>query len=104
VRWYNEDFSLRNLDPFEKVIIMLVAGIGRLEAGRAGVDLQHILDDVGQGRLVKAWAVVDSVAGLETHPLGGDAVESRVGSLDINSGTAFLLDSRQSWLDKKYSL
>jgi hypothetical protein len=37
---------------------------------------------------------------VETHPLGGDASKRRVGSLDINFGTAFLRDSRQSWLDK----
>jgi uncharacterized small protein (DUF1192 family) len=30
-----QDFSFRNLDPFEEVILVLVAGIGRLEAERA---------------------------------------------------------------------
>jgi hypothetical protein len=94
-----QDFSFRNLDSFEEVILVLVAGIG-LEAERAGVDLQHILDDVGQGGLVKARTFVDAVAGVETHPLGRDAVERRVGSLDIDFGAPPFLGIRQSRLEE----
>lgn len=80
-----QDFSLRNLDTFEEVILVLVPGIGRLEAERAGVDLQYVFDDVGQAGLVKARAFVDAVAGVEAHPLGGDGGKRRVGSLNMTS-------------------
>ena len=80
--------AVGELYALEQMILVLVARIGGFETVRAGVDLEDIVDDVGERRLVEPRAFVDAVAGVEAHLLGRDALERGVGRLDIDLGAA----------------
>ena len=83
------------------MIFVLVARIGGLEAVGAGVDLQHIFDDVGQRRLVEARAFVDAVAGVEAHLLGAECpCSARLVGLDIDLRAALLLRVVEAGLEE----
>ena len=43
-----EHFAFGQLHPLEQVVLVLVPRIGSLEADGAGIDLEHILDDLGR--------------------------------------------------------
>ena len=70
-----EHLALRHLHALEQMILVLVARIGGLEAVAAGVDLQHVFDDVGQRGLVEPRSFVDAVAGVEAHHVGRNALQ-----------------------------
>ena len=74
----HEHFSFRHLHTLEQMIFVLVTWIGRLEAVGAGIDLQHIVDDVGERGFVDARPLVNSIAGVEAHIFGRDAVHALV--------------------------
>ena len=82
------------------MIFVLVARIGRLEAVGAGLDLEHVADDVGQRRLVDARALVDAVAGVEPHLLGRNALERHVDRRDVKLGARGALPVVEPWIDE----
>ena len=43
-----QHFPFRYLHALEQVVLVFVARIGCLEAERTGIDLEHVLDDLGQ--------------------------------------------------------
>ena len=43
-----EHFAFGQLHPLEQVVLVLVPRVRSLEADGAGIDLQDILDDLGQ--------------------------------------------------------
>jgi hypothetical protein len=51
----------RYLHALEQVVLVFVARICCLEAERTGIDLEHVLDDLGQVRFVNA----DQLRGIE---------------------------------------
>ena len=103
----DENFVFWHLYVLEQMIFVLVARIGRLETIRAGIDLQHVVDDFAERRFMDARAFVDAVAGVEAHPFGRNALERRIGRLDVDLGAAFFLliveaelvkEVRQEWI------
>ena len=54
----------RQLYALEQVILVLVARICGLETVGAGIDLQHVIHDVGQCCLIKPGAFVDAITGM----------------------------------------
>ena len=71
-----------SLHVLEDVVLVLVPRVRRLERVRAGIDLQHDVDDVLQFHLVDARAHVDAVAGVEPDLVRRDAAERVVDRLD----------------------
>ena len=49
-----EHFAFGQLHPLEQVVLVLVPRVRSLEADGAGIDLQDIVDDLGQIRFVDA--------------------------------------------------
>ncbi len=94
------DEVLRNLHRLEQVIFVLVARIGAFERYRAGVDRQHIFDDLRQRRFIQARAFVDAVAGVEAHLLARDALQRGVDRLDIDLRAALHLLVVEAGLDE----
>src|SRR3982074_554452 len=58
-----DHLALRELDPLEQVVFVLVTRIGAFEAVGTGVDLEHVADHVGEAGFVEARAPVDAAAG-----------------------------------------
>jgi hypothetical protein len=68
-----QHFPFGYLQPLEQMVFVFVAWIRSLEAERAGIDFEHVGDDLGQVRFVDAGSLVDAVAGMKADPLGGNA-------------------------------
>ena len=78
----DQDHPGRWLELLEDVVLVLVAGVGRLERERPRLDPKEHVDDVLQRHVVHARAHVDAVAGVEAHALGRDAAQRVIDRLD----------------------
>jgi hypothetical protein len=56
------------------MIFVLVPRVGAFEAVRPGIDLEHVIDDIGQRRFVDARAFVDAIAGVKAHAFGRNSL------------------------------
>ena len=68
------------------MVLVLVARVRGLEGVGADVDAQHRVDDIPQGGVVDAGALVDAVAGVEADHLGRNAAQGVVQRCDVGLG------------------
>jgi hypothetical protein len=79
----DEAFPVGQLHFFEDVPLVLVAGVGALEADRRGPCLQHRLDDLTQRNIVVVRALVVAPAEMQAHLLGRDVFGRSVEHLEV---------------------
>lgn len=79
-----KDPAFRELYRLEHVILVFVSGVGRLEAERTGVYIQHKLDHVLERRLEQSRPLVDAITSVETYFLGGNSLQRRIDGLDVH--------------------
>src|SRR5207244_9696867 len=94
-----QHFPFRYLHALEQMVFVLVARIRCLEAERTGIDLEHVLDDLGQVRFIDAGSLVYAVAGMKADPLGRNPTERRIGRFDVTLRLTLLLSVIKPWLD-----
>ena len=75
--------ALGQLHVLEHVIFVLVAAVRALEGVITRVDLQDMPDHLMEGGLMDARPLIDAVAGVEAHLLGGNAANGVVDDLHI---------------------
>src|SRR4029079_9021306 len=79
-----KDLAFRELYGLEHVIFVFVSRVGRLEAERTGVYIQHKLDHVLERRLEQSRPLVDAITSMETYFLGGNSFQRRIYLLGVN--------------------
>src|SRR4029079_7924724 len=95
-----DDFARRQFHALEQMILVLVAWFCSFKTERACVDLEDVIDDLSQARLVNPRSLVDAIAGVKPYAFRGNSLKGRIRRFDIDFRALPLLAIVQVRLDK----